>query len=233
MDARTYTVLLQSFESKLRNGELKLGDRLPGERDLARQYGISRASVREGLQVLNALGLIRSGTGSGPRAGSVVISQPSQALSWALRMHLATRAFPVADVVATRILLEGQAARQAALQDDSARDETALLRAQAYVDELDDPNLSNARFHFCDAKFHYEISSLAGNLALKTVIDALHLATVSYVEEAVPRLPDWPATKVDLQEQHRQILAAVIDRDPDAAQQRVVDHISWFYSLIR
>lgn len=45
----TYTALLESIEHRLRHGQLRIGDRLPGERSLAEEYGISRASVREAL----------------------------------------------------------------------------------------------------------------------------------------------------------------------------------------
>lgn len=231
MKDRTYDALLESIEYKLRHGQLRVGDRLPGERTLAEKYGISRTSVREGLQVLSAVGLIRAGVGSGPKAGSVVISEPSDALSWALRMHIATKTLPVGDVVSTRILLEGSAAADAATSADSPEREQAIARAQELLAEMDRSEINNDRFHFCDTRFHYVISSLAQNIVLETVIDSLHLATMSYVAEAVPYLTDWKKTKQALQNQHREILQAVIDRDPAKARQKVTEHITWFYSL--
>ena len=74
MQERSYSILLENFERRLRLGELRVGDRLPSERTLAEQYGISRPSVREALRILGALGLIRSSTGSGPKSGAIVIS---------------------------------------------------------------------------------------------------------------------------------------------------------------
>ncbi|MBF1676210.1 MAG: FadR family transcriptional regulator, partial [Rothia sp.] len=94
MKDRSYSIVLETFERRLRLGELRVGDKLPSERELAARHGISRPSVREGLRVLNALGLIRSSTGSGPKSGAIIISEPSDALSWALRMHIATRSLP-------------------------------------------------------------------------------------------------------------------------------------------
>ena len=129
MQERSYSILLENFERRLRLGELRVGDRLPSERTLAEQYGISRPSVREALRILGALGLIRSSTGSGPKSGAIVISEPSDALSWALRMHIATRNLPVKDVVSTRLLLEGPAARAAANAPDSPERDLALENA--------------------------------------------------------------------------------------------------------
>ncbi len=116
---RSYSIILETFERRLRLGELRVGDKLPSERALAEKHGISRPSVREALRILNALGLIRSSSGSGPKSGAIVISEPSDTLSWALRMHIATRNLPVKDVVSTRLLLEGPAARAAANAPDS------------------------------------------------------------------------------------------------------------------
>lgn len=227
----TYTPLLESIEYKLRHGQLRVGDRLPGERSLAEEYGISRASVREALRILSAVGLIRSGVGSGPKAGAVVVSEPSDALGWALRMHIATRTLPVADIVSTRVLLEGEAAARAATVAHQPEHAASLATARQYLEEMDHADISDDRFHFCDTRFHYELSSLGGNIVMDTVIDSLHLATVGYVQEAVPYLDDWEATKRELQDQHRAIYAAVIAGDAEGAQRTVAEHIRWFYAL--
>lgn len=227
----TYTALLESIEHRLRHGQLRIGDRLPGERSLAEEYGISRASVREALRILSAVGLIRSGVGSGPKAGAVVVSEPSDALGWALRMHIATRTLPVADIVSTRVLLEGEAAARAADVAHQPEHAASLATARQYLDEMDHADISDDRFHFCDTRFHYEISSLGGNIVMDTVIDSLHLATVGYVQEAVPYLDNWEATKRELQDQHRAIYAAVIAGDAERAQRTVAEHIRWFYAL--
>ncbi len=103
---RTYDALLQDIEADLRSGKIALGDRLPGERTLAENYGISRASVREAIRILDAMGVVRSSVGSGPTSGAIVISDPSAGLSSALRLHVASNRLPVEDIVQTRILLE-------------------------------------------------------------------------------------------------------------------------------
>ena len=109
-----YTLVLDWLEHQLRTGGLHVGDKLPAERALAEDFGISRASVREAVRILAAMGLVRTATGSGPQSGASVISDPSAALGWALRMHIATRSLPVADVVGTRVLLESHASLEAA-----------------------------------------------------------------------------------------------------------------------
>lgn len=225
---KTYEVVLSAIEARLRSGDLSVGDRLPSERALAEEFGISRTSVREAIRVLDAMGLVRSGVGSGPAAGAVVISEPSAALGWGLRMHLASRFLPVADMVSTRVLLESDAAAAAAAWSGE-RAEAVLDRAGSILDELDNPGLPDERFHELDARFHVMLSELGGNVVVGTILESLRQATVGYVQEGVRGLPDWPAVRARLQAQHRDILAAVRGHDADAASRAVAEHIRWFH----
>ncbi|TFI14413.1 FadR family transcriptional regulator, partial [Micrococcus endophyticus] len=69
--------MLDWLEGELRSGRIQVGDKLPSERTLAERFGMSRSSVREAGRVMDAMGLVRSATGSGPRAGAIVVSEPS------------------------------------------------------------------------------------------------------------------------------------------------------------
>lgn len=229
--ARASSVVLDWLEDQLRSGQVRVGDKLPGERLLAERFGISRASVREALRILDAMGLVRSSTGSGPTAGAVVVSEPSAALSWALRMHVATRALPVADIVSMRILLETAGARQAAARPDGPDREAALAEAVRLVEQMDAPDLPAERFHPLDARFHELLASLAGNVVLDTVLASLRQAVVGYVSETVTALPDWPSVRAGLQREHRAVLEAVAARDADRAVAALTAHIEGFSAL--
>lgn len=95
-------------------GGSRIGDQLPGERILAETHGMSRASVREAMRILDALGVLPSTGGAGPKSGAVIVSEPSAGLSSTLRMHIASTRLPLQDIVEARILLETGAARVAA-----------------------------------------------------------------------------------------------------------------------
>ena len=134
---RSYDLLLENIEADLRSGAISLGDQLPGERTLAETYGISRASVREGIRILDAMGVLRSSSGSGPKSGAIIISEPSAGLSSALRLHMASSRLPVADIVQTRVLLETWAAATAAGLPPSDAKEAALGRPAALLQAMD------------------------------------------------------------------------------------------------
>lgn len=226
---RTYTVVLDWLEERLRAGRISVGDKLPGERQLAEEFGISRASVREAIRILDAMGLVRSSTGSGPAAGAVVISEPSAALAWALRMHVATRALPVRDLVQTRLLLETQSALEAATAPETPGRAAALEHAAVLVAAMEDPRLPDEQFHAHDAEFHVLLSALAGNVVVETVMSSLRQATIGYVQETVEGLDDWPRVRRILQQQHRQILQACRDRRGQDAATALREHITWFF----
>jgi GntR family transcriptional repressor for pyruvate dehydrogenase complex len=229
--SRMYTVVLDWLEERLRSGEIRLGDKLPGERQLAEEFGISRASVREALRILDIMGLVRSSTGSGPASGAILISEPSAALAWALRMHVATQALPVRDLVQTRLLLETQSAVEAASAPETPARAAALAQAAELVAAMDDPSLPDERFHAHDAEFHVLLSSLAGNLVVETIMSSLRQATIGYVQETVACLEDWPRVRRVLQEQHHGILRAFQERRGQDAAAALREHISWFFGL--
>lgn len=229
--ARAYTVVLDWLEERLRSGKISVGDKLPGERQFAEDFGISRASVREAIRVLDAMGLVRSATGSGPKAGAVVISEPSAALAWALRMHVATRSLPVGDLVQTRLILETQSAVGAASAPDGPERTRILERADELLDVMDDPELPARDFHAHDAEFHVLLASLAGNVVVETIMASLRQATIGYVQETVSGLGNWPEISRTLQEQHREIVAAVRERRGEEAAELLRHHITWFYGF--
>jgi GntR family transcriptional repressor for pyruvate dehydrogenase complex len=97
------------IEQRLRDGRLRPGDRLPSERELAEHLGVSRAAVREALRVLEALGVLSAGVGSGPRAGSVLGgADPGAAAALAnlLRLQLALSRVTAAEVAEAASRLE-------------------------------------------------------------------------------------------------------------------------------
>ncbi|MFP5310936.1 MAG: FadR/GntR family transcriptional regulator, partial [Actinomycetes bacterium] len=151
---RTHQLVLSWIEDQLSAGHLAVGGRLPAERALAEQLQVSRTSVREAIRVLEALGVVRAGVGSGPDAGTVVISDPSAALGSALRLHVATQHLPVADIVETRVLLESWAVARA------RPDAHQLEEAAALLDAMDAPQgLPSRDFLALDVRFHLSLAN--------------------------------------------------------------------------
>ncbi|MDX6212345.1 MAG: GntR family transcriptional regulator, transcriptional repressor for pyruvate dehydrogenase complex [Frankiales bacterium] len=222
---RTHEVVLRRIEEDLGAGRLALGQRLPGERQLAEQLGVSRPSVREAIRVLEAMGIVRTAAGSGAAAGAVIVADPSTALASALRLHLATNHLVIDDIVATRLLIESWSVRTAS----SAKRHGPFTEAERLLDAMDDRGLTPESFHQLDAEFHVELARLAGNPLVTAVMTALRESIQEYVLAAVPGLPDWTATARKLRREHRGILAAVRAKDGERAAALVTAHITGFY----
>ncbi|PRB68114.1 FCD domain-containing protein [Arthrobacter sp. MYb213] len=228
---RAYQVVLDSIESDLRSGKLALGDQLPGERALAEQHQISRASVRDAIRILDVLGLVKTSTGSGPNSGAVIISNPAAGISQALRMHLAAKGINVREIVESRILLETWAAQMPPRNPHHAQqviDRTAVL-----IMRMDDAQLSREEFHRIDAEFHVLLASMAGNTVVESMMESLRHSISHYVAESIPNDESWQPVVRVLRRQHKAIHHAFATNQRERAAQLIEEHITWFYSQTR
>jgi GntR family transcriptional repressor for pyruvate dehydrogenase complex len=220
---RTHQLVLSWIENELSEGRLTVGGRLPAERTLAEQLKVSRTSVREAIRILEAMGVIRAGVGSGPEAGTVVISDPTAALGSALRLHVATQHLPVADIVETRVLLESWAASRA------RPDAPELDAAGALLDEMAVDGLAIDDFLALDVRFHLALADAAGNAVVSAMMGSLRESIQGYAAQLTSNLPDWEDTASRLKAEHRAILAAVRNNDGERAAKLVAAHIEGYY----
>jgi GntR family transcriptional repressor for pyruvate dehydrogenase complex len=226
---RTHEAVVRHVEDELLAGRLQIGSHLPGERVLAAELGVSRGSVREGIRVLEAMGIIRTGVGSGPDAGAIVVAETSAGMTSALRLHLASSSLPVADVVSTRVLLESWSVREAARRRGHAQ----LDAAATLLDAMDDPAVPVEQFLLLDAEFHVTLARATGNDVVAAIMTSLRGAIHGYVLARAPAGPDWPPMCRRLRRQHRNVLAAVRAGDGERAARLVARHITGFYRATR
>ncbi|WP_258803328.1 FadR/GntR family transcriptional regulator [Pseudarthrobacter sp. NS4] len=220
---RTHQLVLSWIENELSAGRLTVGGRLPAERTLAEQLKVSRTSVREAIRILEAMGVVRAGVGSGPDAGTVVISDPTAALGSALRLHVATQHLPVADIVETRVLLESWAVARASPDAPELDDAAALLEG------MDAEDLSVGDFLAMDVRFHLALADAAGNAVVSAMMGSLRESIQGYAAELTSSLPDWDATAARLRAEHHDILAAIRNDDGGHAAKLVAAHIEGYY----
>lgn len=224
-EARAWQVVLEKIESDLLDGVLAPGDRLPPERELAATLDVGRSSVREALRVLEVMGLLRTGTGSGPSAGAIIIATPQGGMSALLRLHVAAHGFPLDDVVATRLVLE--AAVVEILSADTGKSTQA---ARDILDAMDADDLSAGEFLALDARLHLALAEASGNVVITAMMAGLRTSIETYVQAGAARIPDWPTTAARLRAEHRAILEAVDDADAVTARTLIHEHISGYYA---
>jgi DNA-binding FadR family transcriptional regulator len=223
--ARAWQVVLERIEGELLDGTLSPGDRLPGERELALQLGVGRSSVREALRVLEVMGLIRTGTGSGPSAGAIIIATPRGGMSTLLRLQVAAHGFPLGDVVRTRLVLEA-----AVVEALAADPERPTADARAVLEAMDAPGLTAQEFLALDAQFHLALAEASGNVVIAAMMAGLRTAIESYVQAGAERIVDWDATAARLRVEHHAILDAVDAGEVAGARGLIHDHITGYYA---
>ncbi len=214
----------QQVEDTLRaailSGELKSGEMLPPETELARQFSVSRTTLREALRSLVSQRLILKVPGA--HGGNIVQSVNSSALGGvvieAMENLLAIGSIDFTEVALVRRYLEVPAVRQAALHR-SAED---LAELRSIVEEqktisVDDPEVGEL-----DARFHTRIAEASNNRVLTSLVQALHRAT-----EPVNYLDLSPEVGRDTVRQHQAILRAIEEGDDDRAEQAIVEHLDY------
>lgn len=210
--------------NELSAGRLSIGDHLPSERALAETLDVSRSSIREALRVLDALGTIRSSTGSGPKSGTVITAEPEQALTLALNLQIATKQVEHHHVYQMRLLLETWAMENA---DAAAAD---WSKPKKFLDLMDDEALSHQEFLRLDAQFHVAMSRAANNPLASTLMDSLRTVIEEHTVGLAEELPNWASTKQRLRAEHRAIFEAARDGQVDRAATLIREHISGYYA---
>ncbi|QNE37345.1 FadR/GntR family transcriptional regulator [Leifsonia shinshuensis] len=223
-EPKAWESVLARIEERLVDGRLRPGDHLPPERALAAEFGVARSSVREAVRVLEAMGLIRTQTGSGPSSGAIIIARPQGGMEALMRLQVAASGFPVADVVSTRLLLESSVAGELA-----GHSPVDLADARQLLDAMDEPALTAPEFLALDARFHLALAEAAGNAVVATMMAGLRNSIEGYVLAGAERIPDWDAMAARLRAEHRGVIDAIDAGDPAAAHTRIHDHISGYY----
>lgn len=224
-EPRAWQIVMEHIESDLLSGALRPGDRLPGERALASELGVGRSSVREAIRVLEVLGLIRTSVGSGPTAGAIIVSVPGGGMSALMRLQVAARGFPVADVVQTRLVLETEVVSELA----ERRPPAELSAARALLAAMDDPTLSAEEFLVLDTQFHLALSEALGNTVMTSVMAGLRSSVEGYARAGLAGLPSWFSTARRLRAEHHGVIDAIDAGDAKAARQRLRAHITGYY----
>ncbi|MEV4800658.1 FCD domain-containing protein [Nonomuraea sp. NPDC049421] len=234
---RTFEDVLAQIERRIAEDGLTVGDRLPAERHLAEQLGVSRSSVREAMRVLETLGVVSSQAGRGPDAGAVLTSRPDSALSDLLRLHLGLTGLEMREVIDTRHMIEQWAAAHAATRAAAhaaahaaaggatvGAATTELAAALAGMDAAGSPE----EFVEHDTAFHCAIADASGNRLVAAIMRSLRDSMRKYSVEAVRRLGDTSVLRAD----HVRILEAIDGGDPEEAARAVSEHLAHAYPTL-
>ena len=206
-EQRLYQSVALQIRDMIESGEFPVGSRLPGERDLADQLGVSRVTIREAEIALEAQGWIKIRTGSGAYV------QQSQVLS-------ALPQVTAFDLTAARAIIEAEAAALAAanITDDDVQELEELILAMSGED------ISAENAALADQQFHLAIARIGGNPVVEHFVSLIwrirnELPQVRQVYGRVCHNDSEARTS-----EHADILAALRQRDPQASRNAMRQH---------
>jgi DNA-binding FadR family transcriptional regulator len=224
---RTHEQVVAEIENRLIAGSLKAGDRLPPERQFAEALGVSRGAVREALRILEAIGVVEAGTGSGPSSGSMIVKDSIAGMAMVLRIHLQLASFTQDDLVEVRLLIEHLAARKSA--ETATSEDIADLRS--LVEEMRGVH-TTAAYNDLDASFHVRIVRASDNALAAVLMAALRDALRQAMVTAFDSLNDPAGMMQALTDEHAAIVDAIAAGNGDQAAELVASHILSFYRAV-
>ncbi|WP_341730005.1 FCD domain-containing protein [Brooklawnia sp.] len=225
---KAYEVVRQHIEERILAGELSVGSLLPSERDMAADFKVSRAAVREALRMMGAQGLITSRVGAGPNSGTRIAGQNGPALGRLLQLHVALSEFPIDDVVEVRVMLERLSATAASANATSNN----LAKLGDILAEMESDHMELEQFNDLDTRFHVAIAELGENQFVTVLTTAVRQALASPIREASDELPDYQRFRRDLNRQHRRVFEAIANGDAARAADLIEEHIRTAYAIL-
>jgi GntR family transcriptional repressor for pyruvate dehydrogenase complex len=212
--SRLYEQIVRQIEDSILKGDLKEGEQLPPERDLALQFGVSRTAVREAVKTLREKGLVEAY----PGRGTFITNGTSHSFKHTLdRMMRGGPCEGTANLTEVREILEPEIAALAAQRADEEM-VSAMREAIAVMDK----SRSDAEaFIEGDLDFHLALAEAAANPLILSLIDSI----VGLLREQRMRTYFVQGGPERGQYHHKRILEAIEHRDPQGAREAMRAHL--------
>ncbi|MCW3016603.1 MAG: GntR domain protein [Solirubrobacterales bacterium] len=207
--------VVSQIGSAIQRGDLRLGDRLPVERTLAEQLGVSRMTVRKGLTRLREAGVLEARSGQGRNSGTFVKSEavPLELLDSPGGVELDE----IADALHARRLLEPQVAR---LAGESAKAEDLQALRQVLYEQVRAGN-DTQRVRELDPSFHIGIARATHNEVVVALVQTL-LERLELTRNPPAEDPEEAQRTIDM---HQETIDAIASRDPQRIETTMRRHL--------
>jgi len=209
------SMVFEAIHEMIATGKLKSGDKLPPQEELARQFGVSRNTLREALNRLSAIGLIKFHQGMG-----TVIEHPSpETYLGGLEYQFLLDTISVREFIEARIGIERITVRLAVQR--SVGEDFKILNGILEKQRKAVNNADPEEFTLQDALFHLTLSRISGNRVLLKFIQTIQDMLKRFIRE-VSILPGAMENALGF---HRLITEAIVSKNSSLAEFQMVSHI--------
>ena len=218
---RLYRQIAEQLRSQIAQGEFTSGSRLPAERDLARQLGVSRPSVREALIALEIEGVVDVRTGS----GIYVMQAGHRSESNGAGSHEPAEWGPL-ELMRARELVEGEVA---ALAARNAR-KTQIAAMSDALDRMQEDASAGIVPRSGDQAFHTAVAQACSNEVLRDTVHGYWQARSGPLSERLGDHFENPASWNAALVEHAAVLEAIRARDSQGARSAMQTHLKKAYN---
>lgn len=214
--------IVSQIERAIFDGELKTGDRLESERELAERFGVSRITVRDALRVLEARGLVhvKVGASGGAFVSDTNVDQVAESISTMILLRRMT----LSGVAEARTVVETATCELAAERADVA----AIERIEREVERGRSVVREQAPHTEASMDFHVAVADASKNELLAATVAAYRDLLVQTLHD----MRDVRSAKTT-QRAHEEILDAIRTHDPEAARSLMLEHLQDFEKRLR
>jgi GntR family transcriptional repressor for pyruvate dehydrogenase complex len=208
-------LIIRQIKNLLSTGQLKQGDRLPSERQLAERFGVGRTQVRDATKKLEFYGIIKTM----PQSGSFIAGLEISALEGLITDILKMDNCDVYSLVETRYILEANAAKLCAVR----RTEKDLVALEKTMEAYESKIINNASAVEEDLAFHRAIAEGSKNMVLKSLL--MTIMPDIMINYGKFKMCDSDAKVSKAAIEHRQLLEAIRDKNPTSAEEIIKEHL--------
>jgi GntR family transcriptional repressor for pyruvate dehydrogenase complex len=212
--SRLYEQIVEQIEGSIVKGDLKAGDQLPAERDLAQRFGVSRTAVREAVKALREKGLVEAYSGRGTFITDGTTQAVRQSLDLMVKIGQPEGSTHLAEV---RAILEPEIAALAAVRIQ----EPELTTMRDAVAAMDRAGQDPETYIEADLDFHLALAEGAANPLILSLLDSI----VALLREQRLRIFKVPGGPERGQIHHKRILEAVDRHDSEKAREAMRAHL--------
>ncbi|MHB1414015.1 MAG: FadR/GntR family transcriptional regulator [Chloroflexota bacterium] len=212
--------IVAEIQAKVVSGELRDGDTLPSQDEMARELAVSRASLREALNRLALMGLVELRHGSGT---FIRIAKPQDLMN-SLASLLILDKPSAAELLQARFYMESALAALAAM--NATEEDMERIYQQMQRMEQEQASLDVDRFVPLDTQFHMAVAQSSKNPVLVKVLEVIWSVLPQRIRHisSANQIPVYLAF-------HRAVYRAVADRDPAAARREMEKHVEYLIEL--
>lgn len=215
---KVYEEVAKQLERRILD-ELKPGDMLPPERELAQIFGVSRSSIRDAIRSLEAMGLVQPRQGAG-----TVVCEPGQSVATPLASVLLQKRRMVAELIDVRKMIEPPLAARAALHASPGQITTLEEIVQRHKEKVTQGDFGIEE----DSEFHYNIALAADNGVILKVVDVL----MDLLKETRERSLQVEGRQARSFAGHQRILTALKRHDAPAAEAAMRRHLEEIEEIV-